>query len=121
MQDKNLEIGAEFRRISVGELGVPESYHNYSVVNHLDRIRNAASEAMDSDSHSHLSLARRMALSVFTAFRKQSEQWNAGNPKVKALFDTLKIPQTSIRRILEVDVDEVHRQQTALGPRTGSQ
>lgn len=112
----NQEIGAEARYIATNELKVPAAYFNHSVVNHMDRLKNAALEAKDSESHSHLSWARLIALAVFTGFRNECIQCQQGNPVTQNLFERLRISPDAIAEALNTDVPDLHKRFTSKSP-----
>jgi len=110
---QNQEIAAEVRYIASNEFRVPSAYINHSAINRMGRLKNAAQEAKDSESHGHLSWARLIALAIFTGFRNECIQYQKGNPVTQSLFERLQIPPDAIAEALNTDIDALHKRLTS--------
>lgn len=99
---RSQEFGKEAKYIAVNELGVPEVYFTYSVVNHIDLVKKSALEIKEKCAGQHdLSWSRSIAWAVYCGFRNECDRYEAGNPNNK--LNKLGVPPDVIINAILVD------------------
>ncbi|ELA7357607.1 hypothetical protein Q9X91_004261 [Vibrio alginolyticus] len=83
----SVEIGKEARYIATQELGVPDKYYNFSVLNHMEDVKNGALQLQKHPSYNNLSWSRLLAWTIYGGFRHDCEQWHYGNPIAQQKLD----------------------------------
>jgi len=99
--ERNLETGHEARTIATEEYGVPLTYYNHSVVNHMDRVKKCALEMQElSLQHRNYTWPRLLASAVQFAFQNDCELHRKGNPRSVQRFRDLAITEDVIAATL---------------------
>lgn len=107
-KSRSQEFGMEARRICTTELGVPNSYYNYMVVNKIDAVKNSALSLRDNDEEfKRTSWPRLLALVIYAEYHQDCEQWRYGNPLKEQLFQSIGISSQEISEELEKDARSV--------------
>lgn len=102
------EIGAETRRIAVGEFKVPSSFYNHCVVNDIEDIKGAALYMKENDdSFKDFSWPRMLAITVYGEFRQSCQQYQMGNPVQEERLINLGVRPDMIMAELDRDPAQV--------------
>ncbi|WP_143752717.1 hypothetical protein [Massilia psychrophila] len=99
--ERNRQTGHEARKIAIEDYEVPLAYYNYSVINHMDRVKQCALEMQElSPQHYDYTWPRLLASAVLFAFQNECELYQKGIQRTIERLKSLAISEDAIAHTL---------------------